>query len=270
MIHNPTKMHDALDVTMLQQLLTTLVFGRVLYVLTQTTSTNDEAKVLALRGAPEGTVVLAEQQTHGRGRQGRTFASPPGVGIYLSIVVRPLIEMERLPQLTLMVAVATADAITEVCGLPVGLKWPNDVEIDGKKIAGILTEAVFRSGEPPVVIIGIGINVNTTLEQLPPALYERVTSLALVSGAPVSRPQLIAHLLAHLEELYLTLQHAGMASILERWRHYSCICDRRVRFTDAIGTKTGTVVGLDDDGALLVQTADSLQHRLVAGEVVFL
>jgi BirA family biotin operon repressor/biotin-[acetyl-CoA-carboxylase] ligase len=270
MTYNPMKMYDPLDVTMLQQLLTTQVFGRMLYVLTQTTSTNDEVKALALRGAPEGTVVLAEQQTHGRGRQGRTFASPAGVGIYLSVCVRPLIEMGRLPQLTLMVAVATADAIAEVCGLSVGLKWPNDVEIDGKKIAGILTEAVLRSGEPPVVIIGIGINVNTTLEQLPPALHERVTSLALVTGTPVPRPQLIARLLAHLEELYLTLQHTGMASILERWRHYSCIHDRCVRFTDAIGTKTGRVVGLDDDGALLIQTANGLQQRLVAGEVVFL
>ena len=270
MIHNPTKMHDTLDVAMLQQLLTTQVFGRVLCVLTQTTSTNDEVKALALRGAPEGTVVLAEQQTHGRGRQGRSFASPEGVGIYLSVFVRPIIDMERLPQLTLMVAVATADAITEVCGLSVDLKWPNDVEIDGKKIAGILTEAVIHSGELPVVIIGIGINVNTALEQLPPALHERVTSLALVTGAPVSRPQLIARLLAHLEELYLAWQYAGMASILERWRHYSRIRDRYVRFTDAAGTKTGRVVGLDDDGALLVQTADGLQQRLVAGEVVFL
>jgi BirA family transcriptional regulator, biotin operon repressor / biotin---[acetyl-CoA-carboxylase] ligase len=263
------KMHDPLDVTMLQQLLTTQVFGRVLYVLTQTTSTNDEVKALAMRGAPEGTVVLAEQQTHGRGRQGRTFVSPSG-GIYLSVCVRPLIEMERLPQLTLMVAVATADAITEVCGLSVGLKWPNDVEIDGKKIAGILTEVVLRSGEPPVVIIGIGINVNTTIEQLPPALRERVTSLALVTGAPLSRPQLIVRLLAYLEELYLTLQHTGIASILERWRHYSCIRDRYVCFTEATGTKTGRVVGLDNDGALVVQMADGLQQRLVAGEVVFL
>jgi BirA family biotin operon repressor/biotin-[acetyl-CoA-carboxylase] ligase len=261
---------DRLDVAVLQQLLTTQTFGRPLHVLTQTTSTNDELKALALGSAPEGTVVLAEQQTLGRGRQGRTFVSPAGVGIYLSLLLRPTIDMARLPQLTLMVAVATADAMTAVCGVLVHLKWPNDVEIDGKKVAGILTEAVLHLGEPPVVIIGIGINVNTTLEQLPSALHDRVTSLALTTGTSVSRHQLIACLLAHLEGLYHTFQDAGMTSILERWRRYSRISGRVVQFSHAAETKTGHVIGLDDDGALVVQTVDGIQERIVSGQVIFL
>jgi BirA family biotin operon repressor/biotin-[acetyl-CoA-carboxylase] ligase len=262
--------HDSLDVAVLQQLLTTRVFGRTLHLLAQTTSTNDDVKALALGGAPEGTVVLAEQQTRGRGRQGRPFVSPAGVGIYLSVLVRPTIDLARLPQLTLMVAVATADAITDVCGLSIHLKWPNDVEIDGKKVAGILTEAVLRPGEPPIVIIGIGINVNTTLEQFPPGLHARVTSLALATGAPVSRPHVIAPLLARLEEIYHTFQHAGVAPILERWRHYSRLPGRVVQFSQATETQTGRVIGLDDDGALVVQTVDGVHHHLVSGDVIFL
>ena len=150
---------DPLDAAILQRLLTTQTFGRTLHILAQTPSTNDQAKTLAAQGAPEGTVVIAEQQTQGRGRHGRTFVSPVGVGIYLSLLLRPSIETTRLPPLTLLVAVAAAEAIADVTSLPVGLKWPNDVEIHGKKVAGILTEAIMRIGQPPAVIIGIGINV---------------------------------------------------------------------------------------------------------------
>jgi BirA family biotin operon repressor/biotin-[acetyl-CoA-carboxylase] ligase len=261
---------DRLDAVVLQQFLTTQTFGRPLYILTQTTSTNDEVKALALRGAPAGTVVLAEQQTHGRGRQGRTFASPAGVGIYLSLLLRPTVDMAHLPQLTLLVAVAVAEAITTVCSVSVHLKWPNDVEIAGKKVAGILTEAILPPGELPVVIIGIGINVNTTLEQLPPALHDRVTSLALATGTPVSRHQLIVCLLAHLEDLYHTFQDTGMTAILERWQHYGRISGRVVQFSHAAETTTGQVLGLDADGALVVQTVEGRQERILSGEVIFL
>jgi BirA family biotin operon repressor/biotin-[acetyl-CoA-carboxylase] ligase len=253
----------------LQRLLTTECFGRTLHILAHTPSTNDEAKILARKGAPEGTVVLAERQTKGRGRQGRTFVSPAGVGIYLSLLVRPFVETPRLPQLTLLVAVATAEALSEASALPVSLKWPNDVELYGKKVAGILTEAVIDVGAPPVVVIGIGINVNTSLEHFPPALRPRVTSLALVAGHPFSRHQLIATLLAHLERLYHTFQQGGMSYILERWRHYGNIIGRRVRFSQAIDIKEGTVVGLDADGALLVRTAGGVLQRVFSGEVIF-
>jgi BirA family biotin operon repressor/biotin-[acetyl-CoA-carboxylase] ligase len=260
---------DPLDAAVLQQLLTTKRLGRTLHLLTHTASTNDDAKALAQGGAPEGTVVLAEHQTQGRGRQGRRFASPAGVGIYLSLLLRPRLDIACLPQLTLLVAVAAADALTEVSALPVGLKWPNDVEIDGKKVAGILTEAVIRMGQPPAVIVGIGINVNTSLEQFPHALQPRVTSLALATGHPWSRHQLIASLLMHLERLYDTFQQAGVPPILERWLHYGCIVGRRVRWSQAQAEATGTVQGLAADGALLVQLADGQLQRVISGEVVF-
>lgn len=258
-----------LDAAALQQLLSTTTFGRTLHILAQTTSTNDEAKDLALHGAPEGTVVLAEQQTRGRGRQGRSFVSPPG-GIYLSLLLRPRIDTHRLPQLTLLVAVAAAETMTEVCALPVRLKWPNDVEIHGKKVAGILTEAVIRADLPPAVIIGIGINVNITLDQLPHDLHQRVTSLALAAGRPFARHQLIATLLAHLERLYQTFQEMGMSPIQQRWLHYGPIVGRQVRFVHGDTSHQATVVGLDEDSALLVQLADGTHQRVIAGDVVFL
>ena len=261
---------DPLDTSVLQRLLTTKTLGRTLHLLTHTASTNDDAKALAQCGAPEGTVVLAEHQTQGRGRQGRRFASPAGVGIYLSLLLRPRLDTASLPQLTLLVGVAAAEAITAGSTLPVCLKWPNDVEIHGKKVAGILTEAVIRLGQPPAVIVGIGINVNTSLEQFPHALQHRVTSLALAAGHPWSRHQLIASLLMHLERLYDTFQQTGVAPILERWLHYGCIVGRRVRWSQEQEEATGTVRGLAADGALLVQLADGRLQRVISGDVVFI
>jgi BirA family biotin operon repressor/biotin-[acetyl-CoA-carboxylase] ligase len=259
-----------LDATVLQRLLTTKALGRTLHILSQTPSTNDEVKTLATHGALEGTVVLAEQQTKGRGRQGRSFASPAGVGIYLSLLLRPPFEPSRLPQLTLLVAVATAETLSEISALNVGLKWPNDVEIHGKKVAGILTETLIRAGEPPAVIVGIGINVNTKLEQLPSVLHQHATSLALAAGHTFSRHQLIATLLAHLERLYHAFQHTGLASIRERWLHYGRIVGRRVRFSHVSTDKEGTVIGLDEDGALLVQAGNNTPQRLLSGNVTFI
>jgi BirA family biotin operon repressor/biotin-[acetyl-CoA-carboxylase] ligase len=261
---------DQLTHADVQRLLATRALGRRLHVLDQTPSTNDDVKRLALRGAPEGTVVLADHQTQGRGRQGRAFASPAGVGIYLSTLLRPTVAPTRLPQLTLMVAVAAAEALSEVSGIDIGLKWPNDVEIHGKKVAGILTEAVLRPGGPPAVVIGIGINVNTRLEQLPRELHERVTSLALAAGRRFARPALIAALLARLERLYEVFQTVGISPIRTRWLDFEHSIGRQVGFEAACGPSQGTITGLDNDGALLVQVGRSAPQRVIAGEVTFL
>jgi len=266
-----TQAIEVLDTPSLQRLLTTQVFGHTLYVLPSTTSTNDILKDLAQQSAPEGTVVVAEHQTHGRGRHGRTFASPAGVGIYVSILVRPQLDARRLAQLPLMSAVATAETLTEYSALPVYLKWPNDVEIHHKKVAGILCEAVLHPGASPVVIIGIGINVNTALEHFPPELHPHVTSLALAAGRPWARLPLLAMLLAHLERLYQALQQGDITSMRQRWLHYGGqMIGRQVRFAPEPSAGVGTVVDLDEDGALLVQNATGVRHRLVAGEVLFL
>ena len=262
---------DVLDPTSLQRLLTTQEFGHTMYILPSTTSTNDIVKDLAQRGAPEGTAVVAEYQTQGRGRHGRSFVSPAGVGIYLSLLVRPQTDIHRLPQLTLAVAVATAEALAEYSALSVRLKWPNDVEISGKKVAGILCEAVLNPLASPLVVIGIGINVNTALEQFPPELHQHVTSLALAAGHTWARMPLLALLLVHLERFYSAFQQGNITSVRQRWLHYGGqMIGRQVRFAPEPSAGVGTVLDLDEEGALLVQHADGTQHRLVAGEVLFL
>jgi BirA family transcriptional regulator, biotin operon repressor / biotin---[acetyl-CoA-carboxylase] ligase len=261
---------DTLDIAVIQSLLKTRGFGHTVHLLPHTASTNDVAKLLAQQGAPEGTVVLAEQQTQGRGRQGRSFASPAYVGVYLSLLTRPRLDLACLPQLTLVAAVAVAEAIVELSALPLTLKWPNDIEIAGKKVAGILTEALLQADAHPVVIIGIGINVNTSCEQFPPELRHRATSLALAAGHPWSRQHLIALLLTHLERLYDVLHQEGIDSLLQRWLYYGRIVGRLVRFMQPDGVATGRVLGLDADGALLVQRAEGASQRIVSGEVTFI
>ena len=261
---------DLLETDGLEQWLTTETLGRTVHVKPHTTSTNDDAKHLAREGASEGTVVLAEQQHRGRGRQGRSFVSPAGVGIYMSLLLRPQVEISRLPQLTLLAAVATADAIAEVSALSVELKWPNDVMIHHKKTGGILTESVFQTSLSPVAIVGIGINVNTALEQFPAELRHQVTSLALATGRFVSRPRLIAAILTHFEPLYHVFQQQGLGPILPRWLHYGRIAGKPVRCSTEHGVQEGIVVGLDEGGALLVQGRDNARLRIVSGEVVFL
>ena len=234
---------DALAAGSLQRLLTTQTLGRTIHIEARTTSTNDVAKQLARGGTPEGTLVLAEQQHRGRGRQGRSFVSPAGVGIYMSLLLRPQIETGRLPQLTLLAAVAVAEAIAEVHSLSVELKWPNDVMIHDKKAGGILTESVFQANLSPVAIVGIGINVNTVLEQFPAALRHQVTSLALAAGRFVPRPRLIAAILGHFEPLYHTFQQQGLAPILPRWLHYGRIAGKPIRCTTERGIEEGGGVG---------------------------
>lgn len=263
-------MRGPIEAKSLQRLLTTTCFGRTLYVLPQTSSTNDELKTLAARNTPEGSVVIADHQTEGRGRLGRSFASPPGVGIYLSLLLYPTIEPSRLPQLTLLAAVAVAETLVETSDLAIRLKWPNDVEIGGQKVSGILTEVIMQHVTSPTVIIGIGINVNNELEDFPPQLQNRATSLAIIAGRQFSRIHIIAKLLDHLENLYTSWQRTGVAPILERWLHHGPIVGRKVRFTDANKARTGVITGLDENGALLVDTGTHTPQRIYSGEVIFL
>ena len=261
---------DPLEVDVLQRLLATRTLGRNLRVEVRTASTNDIAKKLAQDGAPDGTAVLADQQVRGRGRQGRSFASPAGVGIYMSLLLRPQVKISNLPQLTLVAGVATAEAIAQVTSLPVELKWPNDIMIEKKKAGGILTESVIQADQSPVAIVGIGINVNTTLEQFPAELRGQVTSLALAAGRFVPRLPIAAAVLGHFEPLYDTFQQSGLAPILPRWLHYGRVAGKPVRCTTERGVEEGVALGLDEDGALLVRSRENPRLRVLSGEVVFL
>jgi len=232
-----------------------------------TDSTQRVARDLARAGAPEGTVVIAEQQTAGRGRLGRQWHSPPGVNLYCSIVLRPPLAPAAVPQLALVVGVGVAAAVRETTGADARIKWPNDVLIDGRKVAGVLTEMESEVDRVHHVVAGIGVNVNAPRGAFPRALRDKASSLLVATGSRVDRARFTAALLAAVEARYGRYLQAGFASVRSEWESYSSLTGSTVRVVAPEGEIDGTVLGLDDDGALRLRRADGRTARVVAGEV---
>lgn len=226
-------------------------------------STNDLAATLAERGAEEGCVVLADAQSAGRGRHGRVWASPPAAGLYMSVVLRP--SPQSAPLLTLAAGVALADGIQAASGLHPSLKWPNDVYMGGRKVAGILAEAGGSPAGVPHVILGCGINVMPAA--MPPAIAARATSVEEELGRPVDRGLLLASCLIALAERYAALQDGRGAALLDAWRaHGASMLGRPVEWeVDGMPTR-GVAQDIDDTGALLVRTDGGIV-RVISGEV---
>ncbi|MBQ2136688.1 MAG: biotin--[Selenomonas sp.] len=230
-------------------------------------STNNAAKRLAREGAEEGTVVVAESQTGGKGRLERQFFSPKGKGIWFSVVLRPKFLPQEAPKCTLLAAVAVARAMTEF-GLKPGIKWPNDLLYDNKKLVGILTEMSAEMDGINYIVIGIGINVNIAPEEFPEELRSVATSLSQMKGANLPRVKFLQAVLRALDDLYAKVQVEGFAPVLKEWRQYSITLGQEVK---VIGVRDGEVyygkaVDIDDEGALLVDTAEGRQ-RVLAGDV---
>jgi len=242
-------------------------FGKNIYVLPQVDSTNVVAFRLALKGAQEGAVVFAESQTKGKGRLGRRWESPVGSNIYLSIILKPKIPPSKIPLITLMAAVACAEAVEEVAGLLPTIKWPNDLLIEGKKLGGILTEADMEMDVINFVVLGIGINCNMTRTSFPPSIKDTATSLQEVLGREISRLPLIQAILRHLEQWYTILVQGRGGEIRRRWKELSQIKGKGVAVTFMGAVIKGTALDIDDDGALLVQEAGGGVKRIVAGDV---
>jgi BirA family biotin operon repressor/biotin-[acetyl-CoA-carboxylase] ligase len=230
-------------------------------------STQRVARDLARAGAAEGTVVIAETQTAGRGRLGRRWHSPPGVNFYGSIVLRPELPLTAVPQIALVAGLAAADAIAAETGLRPGLKWPNDVQLGGKKVVGILTEMEAEVERVLHVIAGIGVNVNAPAQAFPPELRATASSLALESGRRIERAAFVGRLLAVFEARYERLLAVGFAAMRRDWDSYCALTGRTVQVTAPGGIVAGRVRGVADDGALVVEEAPAALHRIVAGEV---
>ena len=233
-------------------------------------STNDLALALAAAGAVHGTAVLADLQEAGRGRRGRSWWSPPGAGMYLSVVVRVDRLGPGLPVLTLAAGVALASAVREVSGLPVELKWPNDLVIGrpGRKLAGILCEATGAGAG--AVVVGMGLNLQRSA--YPDDIADRATSMGEEIDRPVSRGALVAATLGALDREVARLAGGDTAAVLAAWRSWADAgLDRApVRWRDHEGEHRGTTVGVDDAGALVVRRAGTdAETRLVSGEVVW-
>lgn len=230
-------------------------------------STNAEAARLAQQGAPEGTVVIADAQTAGRGRLGRTWHSPPGTGLWLSVVLRPPLPPAACSGITLTAGVAVAEAIEQVTGLKPGIKWPNDVLIDGRKVCGILTEIAAEWDKVHHLILGIGINVNQTEADLPADLRGSAGSLRLASGGRVSRHHLCVALLDEFARRYPAFQRDGFAAVRADWLRRSVTIGQHVTARSAAGTVSGIADGVDADGALLIRTENGATVRVTSGEV---
>jgi BirA family biotin operon repressor/biotin-[acetyl-CoA-carboxylase] ligase len=222
--------------------------------------------VVAREGAPEGTLVIAERQTRGRGRLGRSWVSPARVNLYASFVLRPRLAPADAPQLALAAAVAVARALTPLAPGRIAIKWPNDCLLDGKKVAGILTEMDAEVDRVRAVVLGIGVNLNAPARAFPPELRATATSVQLATGTPVDRPRFVAVLCAELEAVYDRVVRDGFAEIVPAWESYSCLTGRAVTIDGGGKRSSGTVRGIDTSGRLVLDGPDG-EERVLAGDV---
>jgi BirA family biotin operon repressor/biotin-[acetyl-CoA-carboxylase] ligase len=248
--------------------LDTRVFGKgdIAYF-KETDSTNSRAKDLAAGHAPEGTLVLAERQASGRGRKGRSWFSPAGHGIYASLILRPSMSPSEAPRITLMTAVAMAETLLSLTQLPAKIKWPNDILVNGKKIAGILTEISLEMDSVDFVIVGLGLNVNTPLESFPQEIKGKATSVLIESGKWFSRIGIIRAYLQYYEMYYEMLRKSGFHPIIERWKELTNVLGQRA-MVEVMGRKYfGEVIDVDNDGALIIKDSDGTSQRILSGDL---
>jgi BirA family biotin operon repressor/biotin-[acetyl-CoA-carboxylase] ligase len=231
-------------------------------------STNDKARELATLGAEEGTLVVADCQTAGRGRLDRHWFSPPGLGLYLSMILRPGVPAEQAFGVHMAASLATV-AATEAQHVQgaVGVKWPNDVMAEGKKLAGILSEVGVVGGVLDWCVLGIGINVNHTRTDFPADLRDRAISLRELCHRRVDRLDLLLRLLESLWSSYRTFREQGIDGLAPEWRRRSTLLGRTVRVETAGETYVGTALGLEPDGALRIRLESGAEEVLRAGDV---
>ncbi len=259
------KQEEALTAETIRTGLATRVIGRSLVYLPETGSTNAEAKRLAEAGAVDGTVVVSDHQTAGRGRLGRPWQAPAGTSLLLSVVFRPHIPPGQAQRLTMCCALAVADAVEALTGLAVGLKWPNDVVLGEGKLGGILTEMALRGEKLDYAVVGIGLNVNLDPHRLRGSLLWPATSLSWVLGRNVSRLELLGALLQAVERRYLALT-SGRSPLAE-WTRRLVTLGRPVIVAVGETRVEGEAVGVNEDGALLVRRPDGTTVAVVAGDV---
>ncbi|MGD0221630.1 MAG: biotin--[acetyl-CoA-carboxylase] ligase [Terriglobia bacterium] len=241
--------------------------GRNIVHLFRADSTNAIALKLAAEGAEHGTVVVAEEQTAGRGRLGRAWYSEKSSGIYTSIILRPPLSPAAAPVLTLMAGLAAQKAVISATALAVDIRWPNDLLVNGKKVCGILTEMSAEVDRLHAVVLGIGINVNHSL--MPAQLENIATSLRMEAHRGISRVQVLVALLREIERDYQLLLKDGNRAITERWEGASTFAHgKRVRVVNSASEAVATTTGLDPSGALKIRYDDGRQESLVAGEVL--
>ncbi|MEW6109650.1 MAG: biotin--[acetyl-CoA-carboxylase] ligase [Nitrospirota bacterium] len=234
-------------------------------------STNDIATSFAMKNMTDsGIVIIADSQNRGRGRLGRKWSSPPGVNIYMSIILKPEIEPRDATLITVLAAVACAGALRKICGLEVMLKWPNDMMVADKKIAGILTEVRSEPDRIKTAIIGVGINVNIELKDFPEDIRCTATSVRQETGEYYSRSRIIIEILKEFENWYKIFIEKGRRPILEKWKQLSSTIGRNVRVTTAKEIISGIAEDIDDEGMLIIKLRSGRLRKISAGDITVL
>jgi BirA family biotin operon repressor/biotin-[acetyl-CoA-carboxylase] ligase len=228
-------------------------------------STNREAKDLADEGAPEGTLILSEAQIKGKGRKGRTWFSPPKGGIYISLILRPTISPVEAPKFTLLAAVAIAEALLSMIPLNIHIKWPNDILVNGKKIAGILTEMSTEMDAVNYIVVGLGLNVNTP--KFPDEIQGIATSIFIETGKVFPRVRLIQEYLVRYETYYEMYKKTGFGPIINRWKDLSNIVGKKVEVRVIGNQFIGKALDIDGDGALILKDDQGVIHRIISGDI---
>jgi BirA family biotin operon repressor/biotin-[acetyl-CoA-carboxylase] ligase len=262
----------AFQVEAFRRQLRTQVIGRRCLYFPEVASTNALARTMAQQGAAEGVVVVADAQTAGRGQAGRVWISPPGRNIYVSIVLRPVLAPAQAPLLSLFAAVALVDTLRQE-GVPCGVKWPNDVLVGDRKVAGILTEMEIDGERVRFVVVGIGVNVNmapTDLGRHLGPIAHTATALQIVLGHEVSRERLLATLLSRFEQWYGRFCDQGETVLEEAWEERSLMRGRRICARTADTIWEGTAEGIDALGRLRMRRDDGSWLALTSAEVRFL
>jgi BirA family biotin operon repressor/biotin-[acetyl-CoA-carboxylase] ligase len=260
---------DLLTPSEIKPILTTKWMGKTIHYFHSIDSTNSKAYQLAIQDAEEGEVVIAESQVKGRGRLGRRWFSPAFLNLYLSVILRPQIPPHQASLITLMAAVATANAIQRYSGLVPRIKWPNDILLKDRKVAGLLNEIHSEMDRIHFVILGIGVNLNMDGKMFSKEIRGVATSLKREMGQTISRKAFLQSLLEELERWYAIFLKEGGAPVLEAWRDRAKIEGKRVRVTSFGETLSGVAVDIDSDGAMILETKDGKRKRIVAGDVVY-
>ncbi|MDI6890562.1 MAG: biotin--[acetyl-CoA-carboxylase] ligase [Thermodesulfovibrionales bacterium] len=244
--------------------------GREIFFYETVGSTNTIAAGLAEKGEAEGVVVIADSQERGRGRLGRFWVSPPGVNIYMSIILRPEIEPKDATLITIMAAVGCTSALRRLTGLNVTIKWPNDLMVSDKKIGGILTETKTAHKRIIYAITGIGINVNMDQDAFPEDIKEVATSVKMETGIPHSRTEIIIEILNAIDYWYRILKEMRRRMLLSEWQYLTSTLGRKVRVTVGKETFTGLAESIDDEGMLILRLPSGVLQKISAGDLTIL
>lgn len=240
--------------------------GRQIRYFSRIDSTNQYAKRIAEEGAPDGTLIIADEQTAGKGRSGRTWVTPPAEAIAFTLLLRPKLSPDRISMVTLVMGLAVTNAVNSLYGVSAGIKWPNDVVMKGRKLCGILTEMSAEVRQVNYIVIGVGINANLT--SFPEEIREIATSLKLELGRDINRAELIARVMTEFERLYAEFEAQGdLGAVMQEYNELCLNAGSKVRVLDPNGEYTGTSRGINSMGELLVETEDGKMQEVYAGEV---